>query len=196
MPNENSPLSPLVAHSYMEIHLFLQMTVCENCTAAPLQPLSHNLPSPAPSESAITVFTTCGHCQHPHEFLFEIPKDALPTKFDELTPINKTSQPSQLIDLAQWVTLDQMLYEDSSNESDAKLARRLAIKASLCLGEALKFFQDPDNDLPPVEAFFQESSRSRFMQNPQLYSRQRILALRAKRPVATPSEFSQHDSQK
>jgi len=195
MPDEKSPQSPLLAHSYMEIHLFLQLAMCEQCHVGQLKPLSPNLLPPTTPDSTIIVATTCSQCQQSRELSFGIPKNALPSKPEDLTHINQTSEPSRLIDLAQWLTLDQMLCDAFLSESDAKLARRTGIKASLCLGEALKFFDDPNNDLPPTEAFFLESSHARFKKNPQLYSRQRILALRAKRPMATASELSAKDAE-
>ncbi len=190
MPNPHIPSNRFMAHSYMEIHLFFQVTVCESCTSGPLEPQFPDNQPRKEMDTVIAVPTTCSQCQHQRIFSFDIPKKATPVSPDALTHINLSSAASTMIDLAQWLTLDQILYEASKNESEAKLARHKALKASFCLEEALKFFDDPDNDLPPAESFFTETSRSRFLQTPHLFARQRILALHAQRPAPTQSELS------
>jgi len=52
----------------------------------------------------------------------------------------------------------------------------------MCLEEALKFYKDQECDLPADDAFFVESSRDHYRKNPEHFSRQRLLALRAKLP--------------
>ncbi|NLE57208.1 MAG: hypothetical protein GX616_02525, partial [Planctomycetes bacterium] len=59
--------------------------------------------------------------------------------------------------------------------------RRMRIEAAQCLDEALKFF-DEDNDLPPREAFFTEKSYRRFLERPELYTRQRLIEMRSPSP--------------
>ncbi|MBI1827521.1 MAG: hypothetical protein HYR83_14190 [Planctomycetes bacterium] len=66
------------------------------------------------------------------------------------------------------------------------MSRRLAMEAATCLNEALRFYDD-ENDLPSAGAFFTDDSRARFREHPQLFSRQRLLNLRAQLP--TPSKF-------
>ncbi|MCH7839019.1 MAG: hypothetical protein IID38_02130, partial [Planctomycetes bacterium] len=52
--------------------------------------------------------------------------------------------------------------------------------------EALKFSDEDGNDLPPAEGFFQEATRRRFRQNPERFSRRRLLNLRAGLPKPLP----------
>jgi len=59
--------------------------------------------------------------------------------------------------------------------------RRLQVQSAACLAEALKFY-DPDNDLPPEEAFFTAESRRQFRARPELFARDRIIGLRARLP--------------
>jgi hypothetical protein len=72
--------------------------------------------------------------------------------------------------------------EEAGREKDKIIARELWIEVSQYLAEALKFYDDPDSDLPPQDAFFSEFSRARLSDNPAQFSRQRLINLRAKLP--------------
>ena len=99
-----------------------------------------------------------------------------------MTPINATDQPSRIIDVAQWLTLAHVIAEAASRETEKTHARQLGIDAAQCLSEALKFYDEPENDLPPAEAFFHDASRRRFRENPEEFSRQRVLDMRSRLP--------------
>lgn len=98
--------------------------------------------------------------------------------------INPTDDSSRIIDIGQWLTLARMFTERSRNEPRRVEARSLALQAADCLREALKFYDDPDNDLPPDHAIFTDTSRRRFREAPQQFSRERILGELRKLPVA------------
>jgi len=100
--------------------------------------------------------------------------------------VNPTAEPSQILDLGQWLTLFRMLTETAGHEASMTDARRLSLEAAQCLDEALKFYDDADNDVPPVEAFFGEDSRDRFKAHPEQFSRRRLLHLRSKLPTPWP----------
>jgi hypothetical protein len=58
--------------------------------------------------------------------------------------------------------------------------------AAQCLREALKFYDDEDNDLPPRNALFHEASRRRFWDHPEEFSRQRLLNALSRLPNPVP----------
>jgi hypothetical protein len=101
---------------------------------------------------------------------------------DGPTVVNPTDEPSRILDVGQWILLFRMSLEAADKEVDKVLARRLGIEAAQCLEEALKFYDEVDNDLPPPEAFFDEASRERFRDAPEQFSRRRLIELRSKLP--------------
>lgn len=56
------------------------------------------------------------------------------------------------------------------------------MEAAACLEQALLMYDDPQNDLPPAHALFHETTRQRFRDNPELFSRQRLINKRAALP--------------
>jgi hypothetical protein len=96
--------------------------------------------------------------------------------------VNPTDEPSRILDVGQWIVLFRMITERAAREIDKIQARHLGIEAAQCLEEALKFYDDVDNDLPPQEALFTEASRTRFRKAPEQFSRRRLIDLRAKLP--------------
>ena len=76
-----------------------------------------------------------------------------------------------------------MLTESAKQESGKVVARQLRVEAGLCVDEALKFYDDRNNDLPPPGAFFNDVSRALFRQQPERFARQRVLALRLDLPA-------------
>jgi hypothetical protein len=69
------------------------------------------------------------------------------------------------------------------NMAQRAAVRKWYLLARACLDEALKFY-DADNDLPPEDAFFSDTSQRQFRDRPAMFARQRLIDLRARRPVA------------
>ena len=97
--------------------------------------------------------------------------------------INPTEKRSQLIDVGQWLTLSQLFLQESRSQTDRSHARLRNLQAAQCLDEALKFYDDPENDLPPSDAFYCESSRRRFRESPRQFSRSRLVSEKSRLPV-------------
>lgn len=114
---------------------------------------------------------------------FTIAHEGSSSNAAELSAINPTNDPSRIIDVGQWITLAHMFFEQAGAAGSANQARITNLKAAQCLDEALKFYDDPVNDLPPADALFSETSRARFREAPQQFSRQRLLSQRRKLPL-------------
>ena len=190
----------LVPHSLTEVRLYLMTRSCRACGQGPLG-LSEVAPEYDPGRHSLTLAATCRQCGGQSSLVFdtsEIERRAsVPSVLGELQDvrrqqaaqvINPTRWPSLLIDVAGWVMLHLMLAEAARAESiksmrmDKRAAvRRMQIEAGECLDEALKFF-DEDNDLPPREAFFTQETYRRFLDRPELYTRQRLIELRDRFP--------------
>ena len=170
----------LRAHSVAEADLFFQAINCPKCGSGPVAS-AHSEEEPAGQGGATRRADVglCASCGSELRFDFQISLSRHP---DEPTLINPTDEPSRIIDLAQWITLARVFVDRSSKTADPRQARRLNLRAAECWGEALKFFDDPDNDLPPPEAFFCELSRERFRKHPGQFSRQQLLHERSKLP--------------
>jgi hypothetical protein len=176
------PDVPLVAHSLAEAFLYLMATPCSSCGKGLLRGAeAHPLPSQGEG-MVLSIPVTCGACEHATELTFELPHGLGTDKEGGPPAVNPTDRPSRIIDVAQWITLFRMITEAAGKESDRMEARRLGLEAAQCLEEALKFYDDRDNALPPPEAFFHKASRRRLRENPEQFARQRLIDLRAKLP--------------
>ncbi len=203
----------LVAHSLAEAYLYLMATPCGSCGKGPLRgsggewhagarvdasarsttlsserpPAAEGARSPG-DEWIVSVTASCDACQAADTHLFRLPEGPGSYAFDEWPVVNPTDEPSRIIDVAQWITLFRMLTEAGDRETEKTKTRHLNIEAAQCLEEALKFYDEVGNDLPPREAFFQDASRRRLKDSPEQFSRQRLMDLRAKLPI--PSTFA------
>jgi len=91
-------------------------------------------------------------------------------------------QPSEVIDLAQWVGL-YFFYADEIGKVDSpSKARAMARRAAQCLGEALKFYGE--EEMPPESAFRKAESVAAFRSNPANFAKTRLRELHAMLPVA------------
>lgn len=181
---------PLIAHSLGEVHLYLMVTPCPGCGQGPLvekRATSDDDQARETSELVAVVEVVCRTCKFSHSFVFTIRDGSDADQPANASPINPGDGPSRMIDVGQWITLSGMIAESAAAEADKLRARMLKIEASHCLGEALKFYDDPDNDLPPPEAFFCEPSQARFREAPSRFSRRRLIDLRATFPSPTGS---------
>jgi len=132
------------------------------------------------------VDSACKGCGAQAALTFELPAEELATAIeaspDAVVRVNRTGEPSRIIDVSGWVTLFSVVAEGAGRTADKAEARRLGYEAAQCLDEALRFYE-PENDLPPESAFFSEASLHRHREHPQQLARTRLINLRAKLPT-------------
>lgn len=171
----------LHAHGIAEIHLFLMATPCEQCGRGPLA-VTEKLLRIAEPQSPIEVHAVCQACEHEHHYTFVLASDAPADDPDDLYPVvNPTDNPSEILDVGQWIILFGVVLEAAGKEPAKIEARRLGYQAAQCVAEALKFYED--NDLPPESAVRCQSSRARLRDHPEQFSKEHLLARRAKLPA-------------
>ena len=137
----------------------------------------------------------CTACTTTATFTFQLPKGTEPDSDARPPLVNPVGKASRIIDVAQWLTLFRMVTEEAGRESDRLEARELGIEAAQCLEEALRFYDEPGNDLPSEGAFFNDESLKRFRENPQEFSKQRLIELRSRLPVRSASRPSVSSSE-
>lgn len=173
----------LPAHSLAEAYLYLMAQSCGQCRRGPLRAeTAEKAPGDSTSDFLVTLRASCATCGRPADFVFRLPPGSPTDRPSHGAVINPTDEPSKILDLGQWLTLFRMIAEAAARETRKPEARHLGLEAAQCLEEALRFYDDPDNDLPPPEAFFSPSSREHFRDHPQNFSRKRLLELRSKLP--------------
>ena len=177
------PDTPLVAHSLAEAYLYLMATPCAACGKGLLKGEDARPIEGDRDPMVVSIAVACGACDAREEYRFELPQGLGTDPNGGPAVVNPTDEPSKAIDVAQWITLFRMIAEAAAKETDKVEARRLGLESAQCLEEALKFYDDADNDLPPSEAFFHATSRERLAKTPEQFSRQRLIELRAKLPT-------------
>jgi hypothetical protein len=162
---------PLQAHSVNEARYYLRVTPCPSCGKGPWV-----LDAPTADGDEAAFKGRCSHCETEQEFRFRCgPSDA----GDDET-INPTDRSSEIVDLAQWISLFYALIESAARTQSRPEARRLGYRAALCLAEALKFYGD--DELPPASAFFTDATAEAFREHPERFARQRLRDMRSKLP--------------
>jgi hypothetical protein len=183
-------IPPLAVHSIAEAHLYLMSTPCKLCGTGRTKCLTGAL-DPAAGPGVLRFDTQCESCSFDSTIWFRLPAEAEPAvpEVDELTAarINPTPAHSEIIDVAQWLTLFRIISEAAAAQTEPAESRRLGYEAAQCIDEALKFYT-PDNDLPPADALFHEASRRQFRDRPDMFARARLINLRAKLPTLTQME--------
>lgn len=180
----------LPVHSAVEASLYLLVTPCPNCGNGPVRANPSNAePSGQELHSGIDLPGRCDACRATWRAKFRLADDCVGAASryaggDEA--INPTARPSTCVDVCQWITLCRMLSADAEADRDRVRARRLKVLAGCCIDEALKFYTDAASDLPPAAAFFSDSTRGVFRENPHEFARDRLLALRASLPIPIP----------
>lgn len=178
--------SPLRAHSQAEACFYLMITPCTACQQGPLRPTGWQSLS-SQTHEAIVLTAVCDGCGTRQQFRFDaqamcdaneaIDPDAMPT-------VSHSDQPSDIIGLGQWIALFHIIVHAASQQTEPAEVRRLGFEASLCLDEALKFY-DEDSTLPPERAFYDENYRQRFHEHPQQFLKEKLLAWRDKLPSSS-----------
>lgn len=196
----NAPADALPIHSLIEAYMYLAIAHCNACASGLLVPDE----SPVRCDADRQILSTqviCKACGRENSISFDTRRiglsDTLPRDVGSMRPpddpdapwhINPTEDPSEIVDVAGWLTLYAVVTDDAESLGlDAQTSaerteiRRLRMRAALCLDEALKFY-DLDNELPPEDAFYDDGSRRQFREHPELFARIRIIELRAALP--------------
>lgn len=177
---------PLIAHSLAEAYFYLMATPCPDCGKGNLIGGDARGVAGEGGTDRITILATCKACGNRRALLFDLPHGLGTDAGGDLRVVNPSEKPSRIIDVAQWITLFRVITTAAATKSvDKAEARRLGLEAAMCLEEALKFYDDAENSLPPSDAFYYESSRQRFADHPEQFARQRLIELRAKLPSRT-----------
>ncbi len=172
--------SVLHAMSVNDLRCLLWASPCPQCARGPLEIVTADLAS-----SPHRVEAQCDACKHTDSIIFTV---EYPLPAEALTPpvqpwINPAGDPSDLIDLNQWLGLFHLFLERASlPDIDHADHHHAQLWAAACLDEALKFYDG--EDLPPESAFRGELSRQAFAQYPQSFDHQALLDWHAKLPPA------------
>ncbi len=178
---------PLCARSLAEAYLYLIATPCSECGGGSLRVGAASLvadlteATETHSENRWRIDAVCKACKAESRLAVCI-EPSTTGGTDDPTIINSTDAPSVILDVGQWIVLFRMIEGAAASEPDKIRARELRLGAAACLDEALKFYDDPENDLPPSESVFCDATAERIRQAPEQFSRQRLLALRSKLP--------------
>jgi len=126
------------------------------------------------SQDLLTLRAHCSNCHAQRTFHVQLVKVS-------------DDQPSEVVDLAQWVGLYH-LYSDEMDKADSPAeTRRTARLAAQCLAEALKFYSQ--EEMPPESAFGKAESVAAFRNNPANFARTRLQGLQAMLPAVGRTAF-------
>ncbi len=175
----NEPV--LTAHSLAEVHLYVMVQICRECGEGPLRATMSQTETTG-TGSRLTLQTRCAHCQDEGALRFVYPSESSGAAAGNLSRLNPTGDRSQILDVAQWVTLHRIMLEAANRATEKAEAWELRCDAGECIDEALRFFE-PESDLPPASAFLTSRSRRRLKDRPELYIRQSLLDARRKLPA-------------
>lgn len=170
--------TPLPVHSLAEAHLYLNVTPCPACARG-----AEKLVQSEREGELMVIDVQCDACQATRTLRFALIEGHWPAEDEPgARRINATAEPSAIIDVAQWLTLFQVILDAASKTSDRQAARQLGYEAAQCLEEALKFYS-LDSEDPPADAFFTPTTRQRLADHPEHFRRGRLIAMRHKLPT-------------
>jgi len=184
-----SPLTSVTilrAHSVAEVQLFLILTPCPACGMVAQRPRG-GVVAPNANHDDFRLYAACARCLRDYPSVFVIDPPPRRGPGGGTMAINPTERPSEIIDLAGWITLYRHITERVWREMDKHTARRLAWEAGLCLDEALKFYLAREN-FPPESAFFSSRSLVTFRANRAQFDRRIVLHHRSQAPQLTDVE--------
>jgi len=163
-----------------ELKYYLMVSPCPLCDKG--RRLLRRVNAPNRPGGSYLVETICEQCSA--EGQLHVTCRTAPGQLpDDPECINPTDRHSDVIDLAQWLSLFYLLIESAAAETAKPEVKLRGYRAALCLAEALKFY-GPD-DLPGDGAFFSSTTVQLYRQHPERFSKSRLLAMQAKLPPAT-----------
>jgi hypothetical protein len=171
----------LASRSTVERHFYLMVLQCDHCGRGSYELVSTEQ---VPDQMEDIWYIRCKQCQQGRRLRFDRRKlavDEATNISSDLPEVNPTLEHSELIDAGQWLALFYSILNAAANETDKKESQRLGYEATLCLEEALKFYT-AENDLPVEGAIWTPASQQRMKEHPELFVRQKLLAMREKLP--------------
>lgn len=164
---------PLRVHSPKELKFLLEVTPCARCGRGLMVGRLTDKLAPD-SQGIVTLRARCSNCHAQRTFHIQFVKVS-------------DNQPSEVVDLAQWVGLYH-LYADEMDKADSPTdTRRTARLAAQCLAEALKFYAQ--EEMPPESAFRKAESVAAFRNNPANFARTHLRGLEAMLPAVGRTAF-------
>ncbi len=164
-----------------EAYLLVMVTVCDACGKGPLEPGGHEALEIEGGQGR-RMLARCKVCGAEQEFAFDLSDLVEPEDAAGSPRINPSEQPSQAIDLAQWLMLFEAIVRAADEQSDPIEGRRLGYEAAQCLEEALKFYPLGAVEWPDESAFFYESTLSRYREHRHVFARTRLVEMRQRLP--------------
>ncbi len=180
---------PLQAHTFTEVRYCLMVRPCPRCGHGPMEIEEGFIPDALSRDAQASggvgvrpmhVPVRCRSCREA-DTLAVVCEHDIDGHEPESQVINPGSQPSRIVDLAQWLSLFYLLVESAAAEPSRPAVRQMGYQAALCLAEAIKFYGD--NELPPQEAFFTDSSRQAFREHPENFARQKLRDMQSRLPA-------------
>ncbi len=159
---------PLRVHSPKELELFLEVTPCPRCGhGLTVARLPEARPEGDDRDCVLRAHCVSCNAQRTFHIRWVQPSD---------------DQPSEVVDLAQWVGL-YYVYADAIDKGASPAETRQAARlAAQCLTEAMKFYGE--DEMPPESAFRKPRSAAAFDSNPANFARTRLRELLAMLPIA------------
>jgi hypothetical protein len=179
--NDEQKQNLLSSRTILERHFYLMVLSCDQCGKGPFELISTEQ---TPDGQVDIWYIRCKPCGQGQRLQFDQSRlvlDEAENRTNELLEVNPTDQPSELMDVGQWLALFFSILNAAADEKDRKEAQRLGYEATLCMEEALKFYEQ-DSDLPPARAVWTENSQQRLKDHPELFVRTRLLQMREKLP--------------
>lgn len=181
MADRSSEEKQLPSYSVTERIFYLMTLQCEHCRSGPFARVS----SECSGDGKVDIwYVRCRACNSGRRLLFDRTKlrlDDPPAEAGQLPVVNPFDDPSELLDVGQWLALFYAVTSAAAAQSDRAEVQRLGYEATLCLEEALKFYPS-DSELPRPDSFFTDNSKRRFKEHPEQFARDKLHVMRQKLP--------------
>lgn len=170
-------MTPLVARSNAEAHLYMELHPCDTCGEMEYAPPSSVM---VVDGDVVSRFAgPCPACGAPREFTFRLP--ARPAFPDPDEPSFGADEPSELIDAGEWLWLAEVIASAipaqpaGLSEEEREQARFDLRTAAAAVGEAMKFLPAGADEVP-VEALWHDRGRYVYREAPSRFRRHRLAA--------------------
>jgi hypothetical protein len=157
-------MTPLVARSFDEAEMYLQLQICEVCGRVALEQQPGVAGGQLDGEPVTWLATVCANCGNRTRFAFRLPAEAAVAPPGQV--LFGGGGPSQLIDPGQWLRMADVVtqrlppQEELSPHLDPALRDRVHLAAA-AVAEVLRFIK-PGEDRVPGYEFWTDSGRQMY----------------------------------